>query len=292
MNSEVFFEKEQAKWKGKKGLYVIECPLFSSPCAGKPNEESVYKVGYTYQSLTVRIADCRTHYGKIQFKIHLIWEVPNPPGYRVNFALQTEQRIHKTLHDLKKSTGVKTKEWFYDLPVIKDVILSVRNEYMNGTKGVNNTYNPIPVCENKLGGWLDSDFASDIDSRKSVTGYLMSLNGGPIFWKSSRQGVVTLSNSEAEFVAASQAGQEVVYLRTLLRGFGYTHRGPTEIWEDNALCIMMSENPTNRDRSRHVDVKVHFLRDLVRDGHVKLLKCEGTAKRFRRPDEKLAQTSI
>jgi hypothetical protein len=80
----------------------------------------------------------------------------------------------------------------------------------------------------------------------------MSLNGGPISWKSSRQGGVTLSGSEAEFVAASQAGQEVVYLRGLLRGFVYTQRGPTEKWEDNASCIMMSENPTNRDRYQHV----------------------------------------
>ena len=87
---------------------------------------------------------------------------------------------------------------------------------------------------------------------------------------------MTLSSSEAEFVAASQAGQEVVYLRALLRGFGYPQRETTEIWEDNASCIMMSENPTNRDRSRHVDVKVHFLRGLVRDGHIKLVKCAGT----------------
>ena len=75
----------------------------------------------------------------------------------------------------------------------------------------------------------------------------MSLNGGPISWKSSRQDGVTLGNSEAEFVATSQAGQEVVYLGSLLRGFGYTQKGPTEIWEDNVSCIMMSENPTNRD---------------------------------------------
>ena len=147
MDSEVFFAKEQAKWKGKRGLYVIECPLFSSPCAGKPNEDPVYKVGYAFQSLAVRIGHYRTHYGKISFKIHLIWEVPNPSGYRVNFTLQTEQRIHQTLHTLKKSTGVKRKDWFYDLPVIKDVILSIRNEYMNGTKGANNTYKTIPVCE-------------------------------------------------------------------------------------------------------------------------------------------------
>ena len=59
-------------------------------------------------------------------------------------------------------------------------------------------------------------------------------------------------------------------------GFDYTQKKPTKIWEDYASCMMMSENPTNRDRSRNVDVKVHYLRDLVRDGHVKLVKCAGT----------------
>ena len=53
-------------------------------------------------------------------------------------------------------------------------------------------------------------------------------------------------------------------------------KGATEIWEINASFIMMSENPTNRDRSRHVDVKVHFLRELVRDGQIKLVNCAGT----------------
>jgi hypothetical protein len=51
---------------------------------------------------------------------------------------------------------------------------------------------------------------------------------------------------------------------------------PTELWEDNASCILMSENPTNRERSRHVDVRDHFLRDMVRDGAVKLIECTGT----------------
>jgi hypothetical protein len=78
--------------------------------------------------------------------------------------------------------------------------------------------------KNKLIGWVDSDFGSDPDTRKSITGYLM-----------------------------------VVYLREHLKGFSHPQMKPTEKWEDNASCIMMSENPTNRDRSRHVDVKVHYL---------------------------------
>ena len=69
----------------------------------------------------------------------------------------------------------------------------------------------------------------------------MSLNGGHISWKSSRQGGATSSSSEAEFVAASQASQEVAYLRALLKGCGYIQKGPTEIWEDNASCIIMNE---------------------------------------------------
>ncbi len=106
---------------------------------------------------------------------------------------------------------------------------------MRGTYDQGLTYvDPGDKTKNKLFGWVDIDFGSDSDTRKSMTGYLMSLNGGAIFWRSSRQGGVTLSTSEAEFVAASQAGQEVVYLRVLLRGFGYTQKKPTEIWEDNA----------------------------------------------------------
>ena len=108
-----------------------------------------------------------------------------------------------------------------------------------------------------------------------MTGYLFSLNGGAVSWRSSRQGGVTLSSAEAEFVAASQAGQEAVYLRALLRGFNFRQVGATEIIEDNASCIIMSENPANRERTRHVDTHVHYLWEFVRDGHVKLLKCAG-----------------
>ena len=91
---------------------------------------------------------------------------------------------------------------------------------------------------NKLTGWVDSDFAADPGTRKSMTGYLFSLNvicnGGAVSWRSSRQGSVTLSSAEAEFVALSQTGQEAVYLRAQLRGFNFRQIGATEIWEDNA----------------------------------------------------------
>jgi hypothetical protein len=114
--------------------------------------------------------------------------------------------------------------------------------YVKGTLNQGLPYHDPGVGKrNTLSGWVDSDFASDIDTRKSVTGYRMGLNGGPVSRKASRQGEVMLSSCEAEFVAASQ-GQEVLYLRALLRGFAYLQHGPTEIWEDNASCILMSED--------------------------------------------------
>jgi len=103
----------------------------------------------------------------------------------------------------------------------------------------------------------------------------MALNGAPISWQSCRQGGVTLSSSEAEYVAASAVTQENAYFRALLSGSDRSSLGSTCVWEDHAACILMSENPVHRDRSRHVDVKFHFLRESVRAGEIKLYKCWG-----------------
>jgi hypothetical protein len=90
------------------------------------------------------------------------------------------------------------------LQVTERVLQYVRGTYDQGIA----YFDPGDETKNKLIGWVDSDsrVESDPDTRKSMTAYLMSLNGGAISWRSSRQGGVTLSSSEAEFVAASQAG--------------------------------------------------------------------------------------
>ena len=75
--------------------------------------------------------------------------------------------------------------------------------------------------------------------------------------------------------APHSATQEVIYLRSILSGLQFPPHGPTEVWEDNAACISMSENPVNRDRSGHIDTMFHFLREHVRAGRIKLMKCAG-----------------
>eukprot|EP00961_Rhodomonas_salina_P183597 2478218-Rhodomonas_salina.1 len=102
------------------------------------------------------------------------------------------------------------------------------------------------------------------------------MNGAPVSWKVKRQDCVTLSSAEVEYVAASMCGQEVVHLRAMLRGFGYEQRAPTVVWEDNAACIAIANNQVNRQFTRHIDVRLYFVRDLVRDAVLTLVKCAGT----------------
>eukprot|EP00961_Rhodomonas_salina_P077956 1046843-Rhodomonas_salina.1 len=125
-------------------------------------------------------------------------------------------------------------------------------------------------------GWVDSDFAGDPDTRKSVTGYVCSLNNGPIAWKAKRQSCVTLSSTEAEFVAASICRQEIIYLQSTLRGFGYAQKATTILYEDNASCIAMSNNQVNPAGSCHINTRLYFLHDMVWEGVLKLTKVNCT----------------
>jgi hypothetical protein len=81
--------------------------------------------------------------------------------------------------------------------------------------------------------------------------------------RTQRQDCVSLSTSEAEYVAASQCWQEVVYLREILIDFGFPPTGSTRVYEDNLACVAMSENPVRRKYSRHIDIRRYFVRDLV-----------------------------
>ena len=97
------------------------------------------------------------------------------------------------------------------------------------------------------------------------------MNAGPISWKSRRQDSVTLSNSKAEFVAASQAGQEAIYLRETLTDFGFSQTQATLLSKDNLACVAMSENPVRRKFSRHIDIRKYYVREFVLAGFLKLV---------------------
>ncbi len=97
------------------------------------------------------------------------------------------------------------------------------------------------------------------------------MNGGDISWKSRRQDSVALSASESECMTASEVGKEIVYLRVILRDVGHAPTVPTNIYEDNLTCIAMSTNPVRWKSSRHIDIRVHFCRELYAGGGMRLI---------------------
>lgn len=144
--------------------------------------------------------------------------------------------------------------------------------YLNTSKNAYLQYECMnDATRNILVGYCDADWASDSDSRKSQTGYVFYLNGAPVSWTSIKQTTVALSSVESEYMALSSATQELIYLRQLLSDLGFPQKDPTVIYEDNSGCINLSNDRGFSRRTKHIDVRHHFIRDEVAAGRMKLM---------------------
>ncbi len=126
---------------------------------------------------------------------------------------------------------------------------------------------------NRLWGWVDADFAADLDTRQSHRGYVIMMNGWTINWKSVKQKSVSLSTVESEWYAASETGKELLYLRIIMREFGFPQLGTMCLYEDSRAVITMAENPSNQKGVGHINTREHFVDQLVKDRIVKLVQC-------------------
>ena len=122
-------------------------------------------------------------------------------------------------------------------------------------------------------GFSDADWAGNLDDRKSISGNLFVYGGGAISWLSKKQPVVALSTSEAEYIALSYAVQEAIWLKLLLTSFGMIVDKPITIKEDNQGAIAIAKDPVKHTRAKHIDIRFHFLRDVVKRGDIKLEYC-------------------
>jgi hypothetical protein len=126
----------------------------------------------------------------------------------------------------------------------------------------------------ELNGWCDADWANDKDTRRSVTGYVFRLGDGVVSWQSKRQPTVAMSSTEAEYMATSYAARESIFLRQLLSELGYKQASVT-LHCDNQSSIALSSNPAYHQRTKHIDVQHHFIREKVEAGEI-VLKYEPT----------------
>ena len=122
-------------------------------------------------------------------------------------------------------------------------------------------------------GYSDADWAGDVGDRKFTTGYAFLLGGAAVSWKSGKQTCVALSTAEAEYIALSATVQEAVWFQQLMSELSNESIQEITILEDNQSVICLAKNQQVHGRTKHIDIKYHFVRDMVETGRVKLCYC-------------------
>ena len=141
--------------------------------------------------------------------------------------------------------------------------------YLAGTSSSGVTYQK-GYTSNKILCYSDSDWAGCKTTRRSVSGYVIYFAGGPIAWKSKMQTIVAQSSCEAEYIALGETVKEILWLIQHFKELDITLE-PTFIFGDNTASIALAKNPVNHQRTKHIDIRHHFLRYHVKAGTIKLL---------------------
>ena len=119
-------------------------------------------------------------------------------------------------------------------------------------------------------GFTDSDWVGSTDNRKSTSAYIFSLVKSTVSWCSRKQNTVALSSTEDEYTSATEAACEGVWLRKLLNDLGRKQKGPTTIYCDNMFAIALTKNLVFHARSKHIELRHHFIRDFVQKEEIQL----------------------
>ncbi|KAG5895222.1 hypothetical protein JTB14_035394 [Gonioctena quinquepunctata] len=148
--------------------------------------------------------------------------------------------------------------YMYDWSEVKRIM-----KYLNGTIDMEIKLGEISsnIDEDILYGYADADWAGDRSDRKSNSGYLFKFMGAMIDWRCKKQTCVALSSTEAEFISLSEASQQAIYLKGLLQDFQQDVT-TTVMFEDNQSCLKLLDNEIISDRTKHIETKYNFVKNL------------------------------
>jgi hypothetical protein len=142
-------------------------------------------------------------------------------------------------------------------------------------KGTVNYGVKFEKCQSfKLYGFSDSDWAGSLDDMRSTSGYCFNFGSGVFSWCSKKQEIVAQSTAEAEFIAATAAVNQALWLKKILSDLSMEEREPTEISVDNQAAIAISHNPVFHGKTKHFNIKLYFLREVQKNGDIKLIYCK------------------
>ncbi|XRB23943.1 RNA-dependent DNA polymerase [Pseudoscourfieldia marina] len=135
---------------------------------------------------------------------------------------------------------------------------------------LSSTYNTNSNVPLKLVGYCDASWGDNHENRRSTSGYIFFLNGGPISWASYLQTTVALSTVESEVMALTEAIKEAIYIRRLLESLGAAQEGPTIIYTDSTGAEALVDHPTSHRRTKHIEIRREFIKYHIEHETVKI----------------------
>ncbi|KIJ41161.1 hypothetical protein M422DRAFT_172542 [Sphaerobolus stellatus SS14] len=141
--------------------------------------------------------------------------------------------------------------------------------YIKGTTDLGLVF--IGSGNTKIEVFIDADWAQDKNNRHSLTGYVCTLAGATISWSSKKQSSTAQSSTEAEYMAATHAAKEALWLRMFMRELGFEQDSPTPLYVDNQSAITLVKNSEFHSRTKHINVRYHFIRENVEDEQIELV---------------------
>ncbi|GJT82251.1 retrotransposon protein, putative, ty1-copia subclass [Tanacetum coccineum] len=147
-------------------------------------------------------------------------------------------------------------------------------KYLRNTKDTFLVYGGDPEAELRVNCYCDAGFETDRDDTKSQTGYVFVLNGGAVVWKSSKQSTTAQHATEAEYIAASEAAKEVVWIRKFIDELGVVPSNdyPIKMNCDNSAAIIMAKESGIQKGARHFKRKYHYVRECIETGEIDIVK--------------------
>jgi hypothetical protein len=141
--------------------------------------------------------------------------------------------------------------------------------YIKGTLNYRITYSKVEGGLKPI-GFVDADYAGDYDTRRSTSGYVFMMAGGPVSWSSHRQPTVALSTMEAEYMALTRSAQNALWIHNSLVEINLPQSLPATIHCDNTSAIALTQSTKGHTRAKHIDIWYHYIRERVADGDIKV----------------------
>ena len=156
---------------------------------------------------------------------------------------------------------------------VKDIFRYLKGSSTLGITYGNTSYVSV-TDRNKLIAYSDSDWAGCPDSRRSISGYVIMLNCGPVQWKAKAQSIIAVSSTEADYIAASTVCNELVWMKRIMLFLAYSQNN-TRLYVDNKSAICIASSSKDDRRTRHIDVRHHLIKGLVSTKQIDLQHISG-----------------